>query len=84
MKEHKYSINLFLKDDENTEMGALEFSKALELPKKLFPETFHFMSLLYDEEEIEIAEQHCLQLNKEIQTIGYAHVEFRIREIKVK
>jgi len=66
------------------ELGAIEFSRALELPKKLFPETFHFMSLLYDEKEIEIAKEHCLQLNQEIKTIGYLYVEFQIREIKAK
>jgi hypothetical protein len=83
MKDYKYSIDLFLKDESNADLGAVEFSKASELPKKLFDNEFHLISLHYKEDEEDIANQHCTQLNQVIRTNGFQHVEFRIRECKM-
>jgi len=84
MKDYRYSINLFLKDEDDIEVAEAEFSKALELPKKFLPQPFNMESLCYKENEIEIANQHCTQLNQVIRKIGYTYVEFKIREIKVR
>lgn len=80
MKNYKYSIDLVLKDDCNIEIAAAEFSRALELPKKLFKENLQFMSLRYQEVEKETAIDHCAQLNLQIQLYGYTNVEFKLRE----
>ena len=82
MKSYKFSIDLFLKDDDNLELGAIEFTRALELPKRLFRQNLDFVSLRYDEFDYEQAYQDCIALNYELQMLGYSHVEFRLRELK--
>ncbi|HEX3009738.1 MAG TPA: hypothetical protein VHO90_19190 [Bacteroidales bacterium] len=80
MKNYKYSIELVLKDECNIEIAAAEFSRALELPKKMFQENLEFMSLRYQEDEMNIAIEHCKSLNEEIKKYGYNEVEFKIKD----
>jgi len=83
MKNFKYTIDLFWKNECNHELAAVEFSKALDIPKKLFMGHSPSITLRYKVDEEEIANIHCTQLNQEILVNGFNHVEFRIRESKV-
>ena len=80
MTNYTYSIDLVMKDDCDIEVASSEFTRALELPKKLFQQNLQFMTLRYSADEKNMAYEHCAKLNHEISLYGYKNVEFRIRE----
>jgi len=82
MKNFKYAIDLFWKNECNHELAAVEYSKALDIPKKLFQQASGSTNLRYNGDEKDMANQHCSQLNEEILTFGFNQVEFRLRESK--
>ena len=81
MDDYKFAIYLLITNEDQPELADSEFSSALALPKKLFPQNLLPLELRYKEYEEALAQEICLQLNKEIQQLGYKCVEFKIKEI---